>query len=173
MHIHFFIFSLSLNITSLKFQLLFIMSSSTTDQDLQLAATLIHMRHATSESITSTGSTTTSFTPEQTELCYLPSSHQLSSSLHFPSSPTRVTSAIHESTPSSPSPNSFHSDKSVTTSVPLAKPYSPEERKQAVYRYLAKKHRRRNATDKIRYQIRKKIAHARPRYRGRFSKPPL
>lgn len=149
------------------------MSYSAADQDLQLAVALIHMRHANADTATSTGSTTTSFTPESTELSKPapPPSRHPSSSSHSPLSPTRVTSPMHESTPLSPSSNSFHSDNAIV-STPLAKPYSPEERRQAVCRYLAKKHRRRNATDKIRYQIRKKIAHARPRFRGRFSKPP-
>eukprot|EP00177_Eucheuma_denticulatum_P002315 GFKZ01004150.1.p1 GENE.GFKZ01004150.1~~GFKZ01004150.1.p1 ORF type:complete len:221 (+),score=23.63 GFKZ01004150.1:111-773(+) len=66
--------------------------------------------------------------------------------------------------------------KPLTNSAPsLAGPanirYTPEQRREAVRRFKAKKLRRKNQSTAIRYQIRKRLADTRPRFRGRFSKP--
>lgn len=150
------------------------MMVSTTEQDLQLAVTLVHMRHASQCSpISSIPQQPTSYSQPTTPVSQS-SSHQHQSQ---PSSPTRVnnsikvfpiTSFIDSSTSSS---NLFSFQTTVPNSI--VKPYTREQRQLAVRRYLDKKHRRQNATDKIRYQVRKNIAHARPRFRGRFSKRSL
>lgn len=50
--------------------------------------------------------------------------------------------------------------------------YDRAQRKAALQRYREKKKRRRqNSRSVIRYDIRKKLADMRPRYKGRFSKP--
>lgn len=60
-------------------------------------------------------------------------------------------------------------DKS-STSAP--RPYSGADRTEALRRYKEKKSRRKSAAVSIRYQIRKQLADSRPRFRGRFYKPP-
>lgn len=58
---------------------------------------------------------------------------------------------------------------------PMAGPaslrYTPDQRRAAVQRFKAKKLKRKNQSGVIRYQIRKRLADTRPRFRGRFSKP--
>lgn len=49
--------------------------------------------------------------------------------------------------------------------------YTPEQRKAAVLRFKAKKMRRKTQSSVIRYQVRKRLADTRPRFRGRFFKP--
>lgn len=49
--------------------------------------------------------------------------------------------------------------------------YTPEERRAAVERYREKRRKRNSNTKTIRYQIRKKLADTRPRFRGRFYRP--
>ena len=49
--------------------------------------------------------------------------------------------------------------------------YDPEQRQQALKRYRLKKMRRISKSKVIRYQVRKRLADARPRHRGRFFKP--
>lgn len=49
--------------------------------------------------------------------------------------------------------------------------YSREERLEALQRFREKK-RRRQFSKKVRYMVRKRLAETRPRYKGRFSKPP-
>jgi hypothetical protein len=49
--------------------------------------------------------------------------------------------------------------------------YSVEERKAALRRFKEKK-RLRTFKKTIRYDVRKRLADTRPRYKGRFSKPP-
>ncbi|CDF32814.1 unnamed protein product [Chondrus crispus] len=49
--------------------------------------------------------------------------------------------------------------------------YTREERLQALKRFRDKK-RRRQFQKKVRYMVRKRLAETRPRYKGRFSKPP-
>lgn len=48
--------------------------------------------------------------------------------------------------------------------------YTPEQRKAAVLRFKAKKMRRKKQSSVIRYQVRKRLADTRPRFRGRFFK---
>lgn len=49
--------------------------------------------------------------------------------------------------------------------------YSRAERQEALNRFREKK-RRRQFRKRVRYHVRKRLAEARPRYKGRFSKPP-
>lgn len=54
---------------------------------------------------------------------------------------------------------------------------TPEERQSALQRQAAlvrfrEKKRRRQYQKKVRYHVRKRLAESRPRYKGRFSKPP-
>lgn len=49
--------------------------------------------------------------------------------------------------------------------------YTAEQRKAAVLRYKEKKMRRKNQSSVIRYEVRKRLADTRPRFRGRFFKP--
>lgn len=125
------------------------MYTATSDQDMQLAVTLMHMRHGPTnpcpEPMSASSWVSTSMTPTSSPRSLSPP----------PSSPIAMSAC----------------GKTVTVSSPVTTPYTPEQRRIAIHRYLEKKHRRRSATDRIRYQVRKKIAHARPRFRGRFSKP--
>lgn len=71
-----------------------------------------------------------------------------------------------------------------TSSAPLSpmavirdRQMTPEERKSALQRHAAlvrfrEKKRRRQFQKKVRYLVRKRLAESRPRYKGRFSKPP-
>ncbi|PXF46302.1 Two-component response regulator-like APRR1 [Gracilariopsis chorda] len=49
--------------------------------------------------------------------------------------------------------------------------YTREERQEALKRFREKK-RRRQFRKRVRYMVRKRLAETRPRYKGRFSKPP-
>ncbi|CAN8064599.1 unnamed protein product [Agarophyton chilense] len=49
--------------------------------------------------------------------------------------------------------------------------YNYEERQEALKRFREKK-RRRQFQKRVRYMVRKRLAETRPRYKGRFSKPP-
>lgn len=49
--------------------------------------------------------------------------------------------------------------------------YTHEERQEALKRFREKK-RRRQFRKRVRYMVRKRLAETRPRYKGRFSKPP-
>lgn len=49
--------------------------------------------------------------------------------------------------------------------------YTREERQEALQRFREKK-RRRQFQKRVRYMVRKRLAETRPRYKGRFSKPP-
>lgn len=49
--------------------------------------------------------------------------------------------------------------------------YTREERLEALQRFREKK-RRRQYQKRVRYMVRKRLAETRPRYKGRFSKPP-
>lgn len=49
--------------------------------------------------------------------------------------------------------------------------YTREERLEALQRFREKK-RRRQFQKRVRYMVRKRLAETRPRYKGRFSKPP-
>lgn len=56
-----------------------------------------------------------------------------------------------------------------TLSTPMFK-YSRQERQEALQRFREKKQRR-QFQKRVRYHVRKRLAEARPRYKGRFSKP--
>lgn len=54
---------------------------------------------------------------------------------------------------------------------PTSFKYTREERQEALQRFREKK-RRRQFRKRVRYMVRKRLAETRPRYKGRFSKPP-
>lgn len=58
-----------------------------------------------------------------------------------------------------------------TTAGPATIRYTPQQKREAVLRFKAKKMRRKNQSSAIRYQVRKRLADTRPRFRGRFFKP--
>lgn len=63
------------------------------------------------------------------------------------------------------------SPTSSSTSQPAHARYTPEQRREAVRRFKEKKSRRKNQSSVIRYQVRKRLADTRPRFRGRFYRP--
>lgn len=68
-------------------------------------------------------------------------------------------------------PQRHQSPVSSSTSQPVCVRYTPEQRREAVRRFKEKKSRKKNQSSAIRYQVRKRLADTRPRYRGRFYKP--
>lgn len=97
------------------------------------------------------------------------------------SSDSDATDAV---TPSLTSPAMPHNESQrLAPSAPRAAPaamakrdaaffkYTREERLEALQRFREKK-RRRQFQKRVRYMVRKRLAETRPRYKGRFSKPP-
>lgn len=82
----------------------------------------------------------------------------------LPQTPSVASSpAVQQKPPPSRTNRSLHD----TTSLK----YNREERMEALARFREKK-RRRQFQKRVRYMVRKRLAETRPRYKGRFSKPP-
>lgn len=75
----------------------------------------------------------------------------------------------HKSAPTNSSPRAVGS--ALTRADATFFKYTREERLEALQRFREKK-RRRQFQKRVRYMVRKRLAETRPRYKGRFSKPP-
>lgn len=164
---------------------------SNSPQDLELASTLVSMRfshHA--PGYVSTRLPSQPLQPLSSYATALPRpSHHPVSFAHKPLSPTRINEHAAQVPPAFLPGISKLTNWNAPPFAPLYPPvpmsvvkssnplgtsvtkYTPAERKEAVRRFKEKKKRRRSQVGVVRYQVRKRLADTRPRFRGRFYRP--